>query len=176
MLRIFIPWKNPSNSAGFEPANLVSRGEHGTPRQTSFSNTRLYLLLYPLTFKHCLPSVSSSSDRGLFPIPGYPPTVSSVILHPSPNLCPLNHYLVSILVRDSIAKHALHMWTAYPPLLMSLIWHILPKFKLLIYHKVKFSIWGKLIIELLKLLVSESWGKKNPNYLSTAKPLLHIYC
>ena len=32
MLRIFTPWKNPSTFAGFEPANLGSRGEHDTPR------------------------------------------------------------------------------------------------------------------------------------------------
>ena len=29
MLRIFTSWKNPSTSAGFEPANLGSRGEQG---------------------------------------------------------------------------------------------------------------------------------------------------
>ena len=32
VLRIFISWKNPSTSAGFEPANFGSRGEHVTPR------------------------------------------------------------------------------------------------------------------------------------------------
>ena len=31
-LRIFPSWKNPSTSAGFEPANFGSRGEHITPR------------------------------------------------------------------------------------------------------------------------------------------------
>ena len=37
VLRIFTSWKNPSTSAGFEPANLGSRGEHVTlkpPRPT----------------------------------------------------------------------------------------------------------------------------------------------
>ena len=32
VLRIFMSWKNPLTSAGFEPANLGSRGKHGTPR------------------------------------------------------------------------------------------------------------------------------------------------
>ena len=32
MLRIFTSWKDPTISAGFEPANLGSRGEHVTPR------------------------------------------------------------------------------------------------------------------------------------------------
>ena len=32
VLRIFTSWKNPSTSAGFEPANLGSQGEHVTPR------------------------------------------------------------------------------------------------------------------------------------------------
>ena len=32
VLRIFTSWKNPSTSAGFEPANLGSRGEHVTMR------------------------------------------------------------------------------------------------------------------------------------------------
>ena len=38
VLRIFTSWKNPSTSAGFERANLGSRGKHVTlkpPRQTS---------------------------------------------------------------------------------------------------------------------------------------------
>ena len=35
VLRIFTSWTNPSISAGFEPANLGSRGEHGTPRPPS---------------------------------------------------------------------------------------------------------------------------------------------
>ena len=30
VLRTFTSWKNPSTSAGFEPANLGSCGEHGT--------------------------------------------------------------------------------------------------------------------------------------------------
>ena len=32
VLRIFTSWKNASSSAGFEPANHGSRGEHVTPR------------------------------------------------------------------------------------------------------------------------------------------------
>ena len=32
VLRIFESWKNPSTSAGIEPANLGSQGEHVTPR------------------------------------------------------------------------------------------------------------------------------------------------
>ena len=32
VLRIFTSWKNPSTSAGFEPANLGYRGEYITPR------------------------------------------------------------------------------------------------------------------------------------------------
>ena len=32
MLRIFTSLKNPSTSAGFEPAKFGSRGEHVTPR------------------------------------------------------------------------------------------------------------------------------------------------
>ena len=32
VLRIFTSWINPSTSAVFEPVNLGSRGEHGTPR------------------------------------------------------------------------------------------------------------------------------------------------
>ena len=32
VLGIFMSWKNPSTSAGFEPANLGSRGEHVTSR------------------------------------------------------------------------------------------------------------------------------------------------
>ena len=32
VLRIFTSWKNLSTSAGFEPANLGSRGKHVTPR------------------------------------------------------------------------------------------------------------------------------------------------
>ena len=41
-LRIFTSWKNPSTSAGFQPANLGSRGEHVTsrpPRPTYFPNS-----------------------------------------------------------------------------------------------------------------------------------------
>ena len=34
VLRIFTSWKNPSTSAAFELANLGSRGEHVTPKQT----------------------------------------------------------------------------------------------------------------------------------------------
>ena len=33
VLRIFMSWKNPSTSPGFEPANLGSWGEHVTTRQ-----------------------------------------------------------------------------------------------------------------------------------------------
>ena len=37
VLRIFTSWKNPSNSARFEPANLVSRGDQNTfGRQGSY--------------------------------------------------------------------------------------------------------------------------------------------
>ena len=32
MLRIFSPLKNPTASAGFEPANLGTKGQHATPR------------------------------------------------------------------------------------------------------------------------------------------------
>ena len=32
VIRIFTSWKNPSTSAGFEPANVGSRGEHVTSR------------------------------------------------------------------------------------------------------------------------------------------------
>ena len=32
VLGIFTSWKNPSTSAGFEPGNLDSRGEHDAPR------------------------------------------------------------------------------------------------------------------------------------------------
>ena len=35
VLRIFTSWKNPSTSAGFEPANLGSGGEHVSPRHYS---------------------------------------------------------------------------------------------------------------------------------------------
>ena len=43
VLRIFTSSKNPSTSAGFEPANLGSRYEHVTPRTAR-----------PTTFKSCL--------------------------------------------------------------------------------------------------------------------------
>jgi len=33
VLRIFSPLKNPTASAGFEPANLGTKGQHATPRQ-----------------------------------------------------------------------------------------------------------------------------------------------
>ena len=32
MLRIFSPFKNATASAGFEPANLGTKGQHATPR------------------------------------------------------------------------------------------------------------------------------------------------
>jgi len=32
VLRIFSPLKNPTASAGFEPANLGTKGQHATPR------------------------------------------------------------------------------------------------------------------------------------------------
>ena len=32
VLRIFSPWKNPTASAGFEPANLGTKGQHATSR------------------------------------------------------------------------------------------------------------------------------------------------
>ena len=32
MLRIFFALKNPKASAGFEPANLGTKGQHATPR------------------------------------------------------------------------------------------------------------------------------------------------
>ena len=37
VLRIFTSWKNPSTSAGLEPANLGSQGEHITLRPTIIS-------------------------------------------------------------------------------------------------------------------------------------------
>ena len=40
VLRIFTSWKNQSTSAGFEPANLGSRGEHVTPRPNFLSVNR----------------------------------------------------------------------------------------------------------------------------------------
>ena len=41
MLRIFMSWKNPSTSAGFEPANLGSRDEHVTPRPPRPTSNKL---------------------------------------------------------------------------------------------------------------------------------------
>ena len=40
VFRIFTPWKNLLTSVGFEPVNLGSRGEHGTPRQTCIDLTK----------------------------------------------------------------------------------------------------------------------------------------
>ena len=44
VLRIFTSWKNPSTSAGFEPANLGSRGEHVTPRPPRTTGRMLFYL------------------------------------------------------------------------------------------------------------------------------------
>ena len=41
VLRMFTSWKNPSTSAGFEPANLGSLGEHVTPRTTEADNLKI---------------------------------------------------------------------------------------------------------------------------------------
>ena len=37
MLRIFFAPKNPMASAGFEPANLGTKGQHATPRPPKFA-------------------------------------------------------------------------------------------------------------------------------------------
>ena len=50
MLRIFTSWKNPLTSAGFEPANLGSRGKHVTPRLPRPSTILLHVLIYPTTY------------------------------------------------------------------------------------------------------------------------------
>ena len=47
LLRIFMSWKNPSTSAGLEPANLGSRGEHVTPRPTRPTSFFLTLIGNP---------------------------------------------------------------------------------------------------------------------------------
>jgi len=39
MLRIFSPFKIPTASAGFEPANLGTKGQHDTPRPPKPLNT-----------------------------------------------------------------------------------------------------------------------------------------
>ena len=44
VLRIFRSWKNPLTSAGFEPANLGSRGDHVTPRPPRPTRAHLNLL------------------------------------------------------------------------------------------------------------------------------------
>jgi len=35
VLRIFFALKNPTASAGFEPANLGTKGQHATPRPSN---------------------------------------------------------------------------------------------------------------------------------------------
>ena len=50
VLKIFTSWKNPSTSAGFEPAHLGSRGEHVTPRppRLMFDELNLVSILFSL--------------------------------------------------------------------------------------------------------------------------------
>ena len=42
VLRIFSPLKNPSASAGFEPANLGTKGQHTTPRPPKLLKYAIY--------------------------------------------------------------------------------------------------------------------------------------
>ena len=57
VLSIFMSWKNPSTSAGFEPANLVSRSEHGTPRPPRPTTVRQYLHTWVRLVTHCSPLI-----------------------------------------------------------------------------------------------------------------------
>ena len=49
VLRIFTSWKNSSTSAGFEPANLGSRGEHVNPESTEVDFGYMLADCYGLT-------------------------------------------------------------------------------------------------------------------------------
>jgi len=48
VLRIFFALKNPTASAGFEPANLGTKGQHGTsrPRKPLYIYIYIYLFIY----------------------------------------------------------------------------------------------------------------------------------
>jgi hypothetical protein len=59
MLRIFITLKNPSSSAGFEPANLGSSGKHvstNPPRAIINKDVTCYFKV--IYFKHIYPEVA----------------------------------------------------------------------------------------------------------------------
>ena len=61
VLRIFSPWKNPTASAGFEPANLGTKGQHATsrpPKPLCFTG------LYRQKFK--LDCVTKTSDDAVY--------------------------------------------------------------------------------------------------------------
>jgi hypothetical protein len=49
--RIFVTLKNPSSSAGFEPANLESSGKHATTR-SSRATIYIYIYIYIYTHTH----------------------------------------------------------------------------------------------------------------------------
>ena len=49
VLRIFLVLKNPTASAGFEPANLGTKGQHATPRPIYY-NTKKYTAVYKTYF------------------------------------------------------------------------------------------------------------------------------
>ena len=58
VLRIFISWKNPLTSVGFEPANLGSWGKHSTPRPPRPTDSEWYNLLNYQQFARIIEIVS----------------------------------------------------------------------------------------------------------------------
>jgi len=56
----FSPLKNPTASAGFEPANLGTKGQHATPRPPKWTNIYLFILNIKVNLKEMLQEVARS--------------------------------------------------------------------------------------------------------------------
>jgi len=55
VLRIFSPLKNPTDLAGFEPANLGIKGQHATPRLPKPIPSYTYMNFTSINFAHTSP-------------------------------------------------------------------------------------------------------------------------
>ena len=69
VLRIFKSWKNPSTSAGFEPANLGARGEHVTPRP---SRPTTFTLILPFFIRWTSKKNRDFTEFSYCPVPFTP--------------------------------------------------------------------------------------------------------
>ena len=103
VLRIFSPFKNLTGSAGFEPANLGTKGQHATPRPPK----PLFFLTFSIKARLVL-LLSTASRFTQYPpdgnMAGLTCLVTIMLSHPSPIVyyvhvcmsCHLRHILMAI--------------------------------------------------------------------------------